>query len=49
MKGVEGFDAAVREVLRREQEKEGEEWERELKEEEILECVAVWVSQETDF
>ncbi|GAA5878216.1 hypothetical protein JCM16303_002689 [Sporobolomyces ruberrimus] len=41
-KGVEGFDAAVREVLRREQEKEGEDWERELKEEEILECVAVW-------
>ncbi|GAA5904173.1 ubiquitin-protein ligase RKR1 [Sporobolomyces salmoneus] len=41
-KGVEGFDAAVREVLRREQTKVGEDWERELKEEEILECVAVW-------
>lgn len=44
MKGVEGFEAAVREVLRREQQQEGEEWERELKEEELLECVAVWVS-----
>jgi len=43
-KGVEGFDAAVREVLRREKEKEGEDWERELKEEEIIECIAVWVS-----
>ncbi|GAA5947534.1 hypothetical protein JCM3765_001719 [Sporobolomyces pararoseus] len=42
MKGVEGFDAAVREVLRRDQEKEGEDWEREMKEEEVLECVAVW-------
>lgn len=46
-KGVEGFDAAVREVLRREQQKEGEDWERELKEEEIIECVAVWVRAST--
>lgn len=43
-KGVEGFDAAVKEVLRKEKEQEGEEWERELKEEEIVECIAVWVS-----
>ncbi|GAA5853357.1 hypothetical protein JCM5353_007763 [Sporobolomyces roseus] len=41
-KGVEGFDAAVKEVLRKEKEQEGEEWEREVKEEEIVECIAVW-------
>lgn len=43
-KGVEAFESVVMEVLRKEREKEGEDWERELKEEEIIECMAVWVS-----
>ncbi|GAA5944519.1 ubiquitin-protein ligase RKR1 [Sporobolomyces koalae] len=41
-KGVDAFESAVQEVLRREREQEGEDWERELKEEELLECIAVW-------
>ncbi|GAA5859119.1 hypothetical protein JCM1840_003760 [Sporobolomyces johnsonii] len=41
-KGLEGFEAWVGEVLRREKDGEGEEWERELQRDEVVECMAVW-------
>ncbi|GAA5950000.1 hypothetical protein JCM21900_001361 [Sporobolomyces salmonicolor] len=41
-KGLEGFEGWVGEVLRREKDGEGEEWERELQRDEVVECMAVW-------
>ncbi|GAA6012470.1 hypothetical protein JCM10207_007100 [Rhodosporidiobolus poonsookiae] len=41
-KGVEGFEQWITETIRRYWDKEGEEWERELREESVVDCMAVW-------
>ncbi|GAA5913647.1 hypothetical protein JCM6882_008707 [Rhodosporidiobolus microsporus] len=41
-KGVEAFEAWVRETIKRGEDGEGEEWEREMREEGVVDAMAVW-------
>lgn len=43
LKGVEALEAWVKETLRIEKDGEGEDWEREMREEGVVDAMAVWV------
>lgn len=42
-KAAEAFDSWVRDTLREDQDEHGEEWERELKQEGVVDAMSVWV------
>ena len=44
LKGCEALEEWVRETLRQEDEQEGEDWEREMRQEGVVDCMDVWVS-----
>ncbi|KAG0655711.1 hypothetical protein C6P46_000745 [Rhodotorula mucilaginosa] len=43
LKGCEALEEWVRESLRQEDEQEGEDWEREMRQEGVVDCMDVWV------
>lgn len=43
LKGCEGLEEWVRETLRQESDQEGEDWEREMRQEGVVDCMDVWV------
>lgn len=42
-RGVDGLEGWVRETLRMDAEGDGEDWEREMRQEGVVDCMAVWV------
>jgi hypothetical protein len=43
LKGVDGLEQWVKETLRMDKDGEGEDWEREMREEGVVDAMAVWV------
>ncbi|POY76742.1 hypothetical protein BMF94_0334 [Rhodotorula taiwanensis] len=44
LKGCEGLEDWVKETLRQEEQQEGEDWEREMRQEGVVDCMDVWAS-----